>query len=275
LLDTVIVDIDGTLVDSNYQHVIAWSRAFRAEGITVPLWRIHRHVGMGADRLVAAVAGEQTERRYGEAVRSRWTQEFSVLLGDITTLPFSRELIESLSARDLRVVLASSALPEHVDHYLDLLGARGPVDAWVTSADVPTTKPAPDLVVAALHRVQAEPEHALLVGDSPWDLLAAGEAGVPGYGVLSGGFCASELHQAGAHAVFGDLDEVNRRIDQLVAPDAGSGQGPAQAGNGPRNVAVDAMPDELRTGSDFQDETDAVVDTGGRVARLDDQESQG
>jgi hypothetical protein len=140
------------------------------------------------------------------------------------------------------------------------------VDAWVTSADVAATKPAPDLVTAALARVDARPEAAIMIGDSPWDLLAARQAGVPGHGVLTGGFCANELGQAGAGEVYGDLDELSRDLDDLLRrPHGGDGSPGARA----RNLAVDAMPDDLRAGGEYADETQAVLDTSGEVRDVD------
>ena len=212
-----ILDVDGTLVDTNYHHAIAWYRAFRQHGLVLPLWRIHRHIGMGGDQLVAALAGDGTEEREGDDIRAAETALYLALIDEVQPFRDSRELLVDLRARGASVVLASSAKAAEVDHYLDLLDARDLAEAWTTSADVERTKPAPDLVRSALEKVGAGPEDAFLVGDTPWDVKAAEQAGVPTYAVLTGGFSEQELRDAGAADVHesvshlrGDLDEVMR-----------------------------------------------------------------
>ena len=212
-----ILDIDGTLVDTNYHHAIAWYRAFRQHGLVLPLWRIHRHIGMGGDQLVAALAGDGTEERAGDDIRAAETALYLALIDEVQPFRDSRELLVDLRARGASVVLASSAKAAEVDHYLDLLDARDLAEAWTTSADVERTKPAPDLVQSALEKLGAGPEDAFLVGDTPWDVKAAEQAGVPTYAVLTGGFSEQELRDAGAADVHesvshlrGDLDEVMR-----------------------------------------------------------------
>src|SRR3954447_19854989 len=169
---TVVLDIDGTLVDTNYQHAIAWHRALRAEGHRVQLWRIHRHIGMGGDQIVGALIGEHAAAGDGDAIREAEGEAYTEMIGDVAVREGATELLERLRARDLAVVLASSAKAEEVEHYLDLLGARDLVDAWTTSADVDRTKPDPDVVKVALEKVgfDADPaEDALMIGDSVWD----------------------------------------------------------------------------------------------------------
>ena len=141
-----ILDIDGTLVDSNYFHAIAWYRAFRAHDHTLPMWRIHRAIGMGGDQMIAALLGDEVEERDGDAIREVETERYLDLIDEVQPLEGSRELIEDLKRGGSPVVLASSAKPDEVDRYLDLLGARDLADAWTTSGDVERTKPAPDLV---------------------------------------------------------------------------------------------------------------------------------
>ena len=212
-----ILDVDGTLVDTNYHHAIAWYRAFRQHGLVLPLWRIHRHIGMGGDQLVAALAGDGTEERDGDDIRAAETALYLALIDEVQPFRDSRELLVDLRARGASVVLASSAKAAEVDHYLDLLDARDLAEVWTTSADVERTKPAPDLVQSALDKLGAEPDDAFLVGDTPWDVKAAEQAGVPTYAVLTGGFSEQELRDAGAAGVHesvshlrGDLDEVMR-----------------------------------------------------------------
>ena len=151
-----ILDIDGTLVDTNYHHAIAWYRAFKQEGRIVPIWRIHRSVGMGGDQLVSALVGEEFDREKGEDVRSIEKALYMALIEEVSPLAGARELIAELKGRGLTVVLASSAKAQEVEHYLDLLDVRELADDWTTSADVEATKPEPDLVQAAVDKAGGE-----------------------------------------------------------------------------------------------------------------------
>ncbi|MGE5858141.1 MAG: HAD family hydrolase [Solirubrobacterales bacterium] len=206
-----ILDVDGTLVDTNYHHAIAWFRAFRRHDVTVPVWRIHRHIGMGGDQLVAAVAGEDVEERLGKDIRAAESEAYKELIGEVRTMEGSRELIEDLGERDNVVVLASSAKDWEVEHYLDLLGAREIVDSWTTSADVEQTKPEPDLIRAALEKAGTEGD-AMLIGDTVWDVEAAKRAGMETLAVLTGGFSEQELRDAGARDVFTSVEELRKSL---------------------------------------------------------------
>jgi HAD superfamily hydrolase (TIGR01549 family) len=205
-----ILDIDGTLVDSNYHHTIAWYRAFREHGHTLPLWQIHRHMGMGGDQLIAEICGELIEREQGDAIRASEKERYMELIGEVQPLDGARELILDLKERGHGVVLASSAKPEEVEHYLDLLDARDLADAWTTAGDVAQTKPNPDLVLAAMDKIESS--LALMIGDSTWDCRAARAAGVETLAVLTGGFSAQELFDAGALSVFGSIQELRERL---------------------------------------------------------------
>jgi len=207
-----LLDVDGTLVDTNYHHAIAWYRAFREHGLTLPVWRIHRHIGMGGDQLVAAVAGERVEDRQGDSLRAAETALYADLIGEVHLFADARRLLELLDGRGHRLVLASSGKRDEVEHYLDLLDARKLVEAWTTSADVERTKPDPDLVHAAVDKVGGG--EAVLVGDSTWDCEAAARAEVPTVAVLTGGFSEQELRQAGAVAVFESLTDLCERLDE-------------------------------------------------------------
>ncbi|HEY2436488.1 MAG TPA: HAD family hydrolase [Solirubrobacteraceae bacterium] len=209
-----VLDIDGTLVDTNYQHAIAWFRAFRRQGIVLPVWRIHRHIGMGGDQLVGALTDERTERELGDAIREDETQRYLELIGEVEPMDGARELIEELKRRGFTVVLASSAKEDDVDHYLDQLDARELADGWTTSADVDATKPQPDLVHAALERVGGSPADAVMLGDTPWDVEAASRAGVGTITVRTGGFGADELREAGALAIFESVRELLEQLDE-------------------------------------------------------------
>jgi HAD superfamily hydrolase (TIGR01549 family) len=209
-----ILDVDGTLVDTNYHHAIAWFRAFQRYDVTLPVWRIHRHIGMGGDQLVGALAGEEVEERCGDPIREAEGEHYRELIGEVRTMEGSRELIEDLRDAGHPVVLASSAKEWEVEHYLDLLDAREIVDGWTTSSDVEQTKPEPDLIKAALAKVDgAGDDHdrdAILIGDTIWDVKAAKRAGIETLAVLTGGFSEAELREAGAKEVFSSVDELRR-----------------------------------------------------------------
>ena len=206
-----ILDVDGTLVDTNYQHALAWYRALRAHGVVRPLWRIHRHIGMGGDHLVAAVAGDRVERERGDEIRASETTLYAALIGEVEPMDGARELIEELKRRGHSVVLASSAKQHEVEHYLEMLDARELCDGWTSSDDVEATKPEPDLVMAAMQKAGAR--QAVMVGDSTFDCESAGRAGVPTIGVLTGGFSEMELREAGAIAVFESLRHLMETLD--------------------------------------------------------------
>ena len=205
-----IVDIDGTLIDSNYQHALAWFRALRRFGVTEEVWRLHRLIGMGGDQIVERVAGAEVERERGDEIREAEGALYREMIDEVVPLGGARELLEGLAARMRRVVLASSGKPDEVDHYLDLLGARDLVDGWTTSGDVDATKPEPDLIEAALAKAGGGP--AVMIGDAIWDCEAAERAGLPTVAVLTGGVGAAELMAAGAAAIYSSLPELTERL---------------------------------------------------------------
>jgi HAD superfamily hydrolase (TIGR01549 family) len=209
-----ILDIDGTLVDTNYQHTIAWYRAFLQSGKVLPLWRVHRHIGMGGDHLVAALAGEEFDEEHGEDVRAAEKVLYMALIEEVRPFADARALLEHLKAQGHTVVLASSAKPDEVEHYLDLLDARDLADGWTHSGDVEKTKPDPDLVAAAVEK--AGGGEAVMVGDSTFDCEAAKRAGIPTVAVLTGGFSEGELEDAGASHVFPSLSELLRNLEDTA-----------------------------------------------------------
>src|SRR3954453_16169516 len=197
---TVVLDIDGTLVDTNYQHAIAWHRALRDHGYAVQLWQIHRHIGMGGDQIVAALIGEKGEKADGDAMREAEGAAYGELIGEVQAMHGATELLEELHEDGAKAILASSAKAEEVERYVELLGARGLVEGWTTAADVERTKPYPDLVKAAVEKVGCEGAVGM-VGDSTWDVTAAGASAVPSLGVLTGGFSEADLREAGGAGV--------------------------------------------------------------------------
>jgi len=213
-IDTAVLDIDGTLVDTNYHHALAWYRAFRRFGVTLPVWRLHRAIGMGGDQLVGAVAGERFEAEHGDDARSAWKEEFDPLLGEVRPFEGVPELLRAIGERGVEVVLASSGSPEHVDVYLDLFDGRNLAKAWTTSEDVENTKPEPDLVSVAVEKVGGRA--AVMVGDSVWDFEAAGRAGHAGYAIRTGGFSVDELCSSGAREVFDSIPELHQALDRVL-----------------------------------------------------------
>jgi len=220
MADIAIFDVDGTLVDTNYQHALAWYRALRRYDVIRPLWRIHRAVGMGGDQLVPHVAGEDVEREHGDDLRAAWAQELEPMIGEVTAFEGAHELLQEVKARGFTLVLASSGQREQVQHFMELVGATDLADAWTSADDVGSSKPAPDLVAVALERVGGG--SGVMVGDSPWDAVAAGKVGVPVVGLRTGGFAAEELREAGAVQVFDSLVELRERLDET--PLAGPGR---------------------------------------------------
>jgi len=213
--DTAVIDVDGTLVDTVYHHTLAWSRAFRSLGLTVPLWRVHRAVGMGGDQLVPAVAGRQFEDAHGDEARAAWKEEFDPMVPELSAFDGVREFLTALSDAGLTVVLASSGAPEHVAAYLDLFDGEKLSAHQLTRDDVDHTKPEPDLVGVAVER--ADGHDAFVVGDSVWDVHASAAAGHPAYAVRTGGFGEDELRQAGAVGVVGSVVELHADLPRLLA----------------------------------------------------------
>ena len=209
---TAILDVDGTLVDSNYQHALAWYRAFRLHGLTLPVWRVHRAIGMGGDQLVPYLAGEGFEEEQGDTVRLEEHTLYAQLIGEVQPFAGARGLIEDLKSRGGKVVLASSAKAQDLSVYLDLLDARELADGWTDSDSVEKTKPAPDLIQAALDI--AGGGDAVMVGDSTWDVEAAKRLKVPTIAVRTGGFGVDELVEAGAKAVFESIADLRERLSE-------------------------------------------------------------
>ena len=214
--DTVILDVDGTLADSTYHHALAWARAFARVDLHPPLWRIHRTIGMGGDKLVAEVAGEEVEREHGDTLREAWEEEYDELLPEVGLLPGARELVLALVDRGLTVTLASSGkerFTQHVLRQLDL--PDGTLAARTSSDEVEESKPAPDLLARALE--ESGGTSALVVGDTTYDVAAAARLGAPCVAVRTGGFGDQELLDAGAVTVVDTpADLLDEDWDQLL-----------------------------------------------------------
>jgi HAD superfamily hydrolase (TIGR01509 family) len=206
LIRVVILDIDGTLMDTNYLHVEAWAQAFEEVGQRPPRSRIHHQVGKGSDKLIPEFvkdggAGERVSELHGEF--------YAKLQDRGHPLPGATELIASLVEGGYEVWFATSAKPEELEHHMEELEAEGKVAGVVSSEEVEGTKPAPDIFELALKRAQSSPEEAVAVGDSVWDAESAKEAGVRTAAVMTGGaFSRAELEEAGAYAVYEDCAEL-------------------------------------------------------------------
>lgn len=207
-----LLDLDGTLVDANYQHALAWYRAFRRFDITLPVWRLHRHIGMGGDQYVRAVAGEDVERERGDELRDAHAEEFAPMRDECAVLEGAVSLLSELRRRGLTLVLASSSSKDDAEHFLDELGGRDVVDAYTTKDDVERTKPDPDPIRAALEK--AHTDAGVMFGDSGWDVEAALGAGLETVCVMTGGWSEQELRDAGAAAVFDSIPHLLANIDE-------------------------------------------------------------
>jgi HAD superfamily hydrolase (TIGR01509 family) len=170
---------------------------------------------MGGDRLVAEVAGEHVENEHGDAVREAWASHFNEMLDEIEPLEGAHEFLTALREAGYTVVLASSGKPDHVDRYVDVVGARDLVHGWTTAEDVSDTKPAPDLLTTAMDKAPDPDAETVTIGDSVWDCRAAKKIHVPTVGVLTGGFSAAELTDAGAVVVYEDLPQLCAHLDDL------------------------------------------------------------
>lgn len=196
----VLFDIDGMLVDSTYHHALAWHRAFARVGDVPPLWRIHRAIGMGGDKLVAHVAGDDAEEQHGDRLRDLWREEYVEIRSEVRPLPGAADLVRRLAADGFRIALASSGDPEFAQEAVELLEIGDRVEVLTTSEDVDASKPEPDLVALTLDRMNGV-ERAVFVGDTPYDVEAANRAGLRCVAVLTGGFSRAELTDAGAASV--------------------------------------------------------------------------
>ena len=212
MADTAIFDVDGTLVDTNYQHALAWHRAFRRYGITRPLWRIHRGIGMGGDMFVPEVGGKDVEEEHGDDLRAAWSEEFDQLIGEVAPFEGAHELLQDVKDRGFKLVLASSGSTKHVEAFLDLIDGKGLADAWTTSDDAEKSKPEPDIVATALAKVEGA--RGVMLGDSVYDAMAAGKLDVPTLGLRTGGFSTEELTDAGVIRVFDSLLELREKLDE-------------------------------------------------------------
>jgi HAD superfamily hydrolase (TIGR01509 family) len=209
-----LVDVDGTLIDSTYPHALAWSAALRSHGHDVPTARTHRLIGMRGPRLLAELLGPDAARELAGPIGDEHAARYAELRSLVEPLPGARELLEQLTERGAATVLMSSAQPQEVERTIDMLDARDLVAAWTSARDGDESKPDPEPVRIALERSGCT--SAVVIGDAPWDCRAASAAGLPCAAVLTGGYAAAELEQAGAVAIFEDPAELCRGLDRVL-----------------------------------------------------------
>jgi HAD superfamily hydrolase (TIGR01509 family) len=212
-----LFDLDGTLVDSVYQHVLAWREALEQGGISLSVWRIHRRIGMSGGLLVNALLrelGHPVSPAGVERLRQLHADAYARLSGQVRPLPGARELLRYLTEAAVPWAIATSGWRESAQPSLDMLGV-GPGVTIITRDQVRYAKPDPDLFVAAAEGLGVSIEASVVVGDSVWDLLAARRARALGVGLLSGGYGEDELNRAGAYRVYQDPDDLLRHLDEV------------------------------------------------------------
>jgi HAD superfamily hydrolase (TIGR01509 family) len=207
----VIFDLDGTLVDSNYLHTLAWSRALQAAGEWAPMNAIHRLIGMGSDQLLPQVIG-----RTDDDIASQRDAEYKLLIDGVVAFPGAERLLRAVRRLGLLVVLATSSAPSEYEAMVELIGGAQLIDAHTTIEDVSHSKPDPEIFQRALTVAHTDPSRAIVVGDSPWDIKAAAGAGMACLAVETGGSSRAELIDAGALHVFRDVDQLADEL--LVSP---------------------------------------------------------
>ncbi len=205
---TVLLDIDGTLVDSNYHHTLAWSRALRRGGIVAPMAEIHRVIGMGADHLLERFAAGRDE-----PFEQWWHAAFEPFLDELAPTPGAADLVARLDGLGFVNVYATSGSAQDVGRLRTIIGADASITAAVNSSEVAATKPDPDIFELAMARVDADRSRTLVLGDSVWDVRAATACGLGCVAVTCGGTSAAELDAAGALATYRDPRDVLQRFD--------------------------------------------------------------
>jgi phosphoglycolate phosphatase-like HAD superfamily hydrolase len=210
----LLIDVDGTLVDSTYLHAVSWAGALRSAGFDIPTSRIHRLIGMRGERLLTELLGADTAQEVAKPVEADHASRFRAVRGQVVELPGARRLLEAAHERGVPAVLTSSAHSDEIEHYLELLDARDLVAAWTSASDVRRSKPDPEPISLALRRSGCE--RGAVIGDSTWDCLAADAAGLPSIAVMTGGFAVTELEQAGAALVCEGPLEISERLGTVL-----------------------------------------------------------
>jgi HAD superfamily hydrolase (TIGR01509 family) len=213
-IKALLFDIDGTLVDSNDFHVRAWQEVFHEAGHDFTAEIIHGQVGKGGDNLLPSLLPDLSEEEQEAIAEEHGPRYRDRYMDQVRPFPGARDLLVRAKQDGLTVALATSANPEELDHYVELLDAKDLVDVTTSKGDVEATKPAPDIFAAAIEKAGVAPEQALVIGDTPYDVLAAKRAGAEAIGLLSGGFKEEDLRAAGAVAVYRDAADLLEKWDQ-------------------------------------------------------------
>jgi HAD superfamily hydrolase (TIGR01509 family) len=209
----VLFDVDGTLVDTTYLHAVAWWEALRQEGADVPMAKIHRGIGMGSDKLLDHLLGDDRDRDRDEALSAAHDAIYGAWWERLRPLPGAADLLRTVAGRGLAVVLASSAKEPELEQLRQVIDADDVIAAATSSSDAEQSKPAPDILQAALDQSDVDPHAAVFVGDSVWDVQAAGRLDIPCIGLACGGTSAAELREAGAVAVYDDPAALLAALD--------------------------------------------------------------
>ncbi len=212
-----LFDLDGTLVDSVYQHVLAWRESLESCGIQLSVWRIHRRIGMSGGLLTAALlreTGRAVTPEQTEQLQKLHAESFARQLSQVRPLPGATHLLDVLTRAAVPWAIATSGRGEYAYKTLRLLDI-GPDVPIITRDEVQHAKPDPDLFLASAARLGVDIRDSIIVGDSVWDLLAARRAGALGLGLLSGGYCQDELERAGAYRVYQDPLDLLQHLDEV------------------------------------------------------------
>jgi HAD superfamily hydrolase (TIGR01509 family) len=212
----VLFDVDGTLVDTSYLHTVTWWEVLLEHGYDVPMARIHRAIGMGSDKLIEHLLGEGHDRADDAPLRDGHLDRYTRYWDRLRPLPGARDLLRTVAGRGLKVVLASSASAKELDALRRALDADDAVDAATSASDAEASKPEPDILAVAMRRGGLSAGAVALVGDSVWDVAAAGRAGIPCIGLSCGGTGAAELRRAGAVETYDDPAALCAALDRSL-----------------------------------------------------------
>ena len=205
----ILFDVDGTLVDTNYLHTLAWWRALQDAGHDLPMSRIHPLIGMGSDHLLTDLLGEEPE-----GLSDAHKEHYKPLKEDLHPFPKAAEILAEVDKRGGRVVLATSSKKDDIAELCETIGADDAIDHIVNGSDVEASKPSPDIFAVAIEQLDLDPDRTIVVGDTVWDVEAAGKIGVRCVCVLTGGHTREQLDEKGAAAVYEDVAELLERLDE-------------------------------------------------------------
>ncbi|MEU4419754.1 HAD family hydrolase [Actinoplanes sp. NPDC024001] len=217
----VLFDVDGTLIDTTYLHAVSWWEALRQHDRDVPMSEIHRGIGMGSDKLLDHLLGTDRDRSADEEMTTAHDVLYGAWWERLRPLPGAADLLRAVSQRNLAAVLASSARAAELQQLRRVLGADDVIAAATSSADAEESKPAPDILQAALDQSDVDPKRAVYVGDSVWDVQASGKLGIPCIGVTCGGTSAAELREAGAIATYANPADLLRDLESSAIAQLG------------------------------------------------------